>query len=119
MPIDELDRSSEGLLNLFLKEQTLNISQIEIVLHQSVFDFSGYLGILLKRGYIQNADISNPNDEVVHMDGTYRITTAGENYFDFKSQAKWKYISRSVLTPIVLSFITALITTLITNYFKK
>jgi len=110
MPFTRLDSKSEKVLKLFFKYEMLSVSQLSVL---SSFDATDYLSILINKNYIRNADTDKKDDPLVYMDGTYRITMQGRIYFDLKRQWFIESISKSIIAPIIVAFITTLITLLI------
>ncbi len=113
MAFEELDNNSEKILKLFQKFNTLNTSQLDVLIQDNISNYEGFLSILLKADYIQNADINHASDKTLYQDGTYSITTLGRVYFNLKLK-NWIYgVFRSVIAPIVVSIITSIITTVL------
>lgn len=110
MPFTRLDSRSEKVLKLFFKHELLSVSQLSVLCS---FDASNYLSILIRNKYIENADIGKSNDPRVYMDGAYRITMNGKIYFDLKKQFFIEAVSKSIIAPIIVAFITTLITLLV------
>ena len=109
MAFEELDYKSESILKFFKKYETLNLSQLDILLNSTWDDYDGFLSILLKAGYIQNKDIHHCKDKTLYQDGTYEITTLGRIYFDLRFKSRLYAISRSLVAPIAVSLITNLL----------
>ena len=109
MAFEELDYKSESILKFFKKYETLNLSQLDILLNSTWDDYAGFLCILLKAGYIQNKDIHHGEDKTLYQDGTYEITTLGRIYFDLRFKSRLYAISRSLVAPIAVSLITNLL----------
>lgn len=101
---------SEKVLKLFFKHELLSVSQLSVLCS---FDASNYLSTLIRNRYIENADIGKSNDPRVYMDGAYRITMNGKIYFDLKKQFFIEAVSKSIIAPIIVAFITTLITLLV------
>lgn len=118
MAFERLDTNSEIILKLFLKHETLNASQLAVLLEKDIFDYAGYFCILLEKGYIKNADFRKPHKIVLEADGVYIITTKGKIYFDLKKQDFRQFLKRSVLIPAISSIITSVIVTSITLWLK-
>ena len=108
MSFEGLDYKSEKILQHFKKYDTLNISQLNILLDSRFGDYGGFLVILLKSGYIQNAEAGRRDDKMLYQNGTYSITTLGKVYFDLRFKSRLYAVSRSLIAPIVVSLITNL-----------
>lgn len=115
----ELDTESEKILKLLLKHDTLNMSQISVLMNKNTFDFGGYMVILINKGYIQNSDIGKANDKIIYADGVYHITTSGKVYFDLKQNELKRFVMRSIYVPIGIAIVVSIITTLITLWLKS
>lgn len=110
MAFEEIDHSSEKILKLFLKFDVLSVDQLAVLLEKPPLDFSGFLSLLLKGGYIQNDETGKANDVTVYLDGRYCPTTKGRIYFDLRFRSRLYTASRSILCPIIVSIVTTLIT---------
>lgn len=107
-------------INLKLISMELKFPYQEVIKIAINLESQGYLKYLSPKEIKETKRLDDGALTSVHKKQTEQVfvslTDKGKSYFEVKSDEKWEFIRKSILTPILVSFLTTLSIHLLSKY---